>query len=136
MTLTPIETSYKGVTFRSRLEARWAVFFDELHVRWLYEPEGFVLPSGARYLPDFFLPDFNYWIEIKPELIEDRRHGEFMELVPYKHFIVIFGRPDQDAEEHDDSGGGNAFCWLEYWLKRTENELLKASKIANAHRFW
>jgi hypothetical protein len=25
-----IETSYKGYRFRSRLEARWAVFFDAL----------------------------------------------------------------------------------------------------------
>lgn len=48
-----IETIYKGYRFRSRLEARWAVFLDALGVRWEYEPEGFVLPSGRRYLPDF-----------------------------------------------------------------------------------
>lgn len=64
--LVPIETSYGDVLFRSRLEARWAVFFDLLGVKWLYEPEGFVLPSGARYLPDFFLPDLDIWAEIKP----------------------------------------------------------------------
>jgi hypothetical protein len=27
-----IETEYKGNLFRSRLESRWAVFFDELRV--------------------------------------------------------------------------------------------------------
>jgi hypothetical protein len=47
-----IETAYKGYRFRSRLEARWAVFFDALGIEWQYEPEGFELPSG-RYLPDF-----------------------------------------------------------------------------------
>lgn len=50
-----IQTTYSGCRFRSRAEARWAVFFDKLDVPWDYEPEGFELPSG-RYLPDFFLP--------------------------------------------------------------------------------
>lgn len=61
-----IETMYNGYRFRSRLEARWAVFFDTLKVRWQYEPEGFQLPSGNRYLPDFYLTDLDLWIEIKP----------------------------------------------------------------------
>lgn len=47
-----IETHYNGYRFRSRLEARWAVFFDALGLKWEYEPEGFQLPSGY-YLPDF-----------------------------------------------------------------------------------
>lgn len=51
--LKPIETFYNGYRFRSRLEARWAVFFDALGVEYEYEPEGFLLPSGRRYLPDF-----------------------------------------------------------------------------------
>lgn len=53
MDIKPIETIYKGYRFRSRLEARWAVFFDALGVEWEYEPEGFNLPSGRKYLPDF-----------------------------------------------------------------------------------
>lgn len=48
-----IETEYNGYRFRSRLEARWAIFFDALGVDYEYEPEGFELPSGKRYLPDF-----------------------------------------------------------------------------------
>ena len=51
-----IETRYKGYLFRSRLEARWAVFFDALGIKWEYEPEGVVLPDGTRYLPDFVAP--------------------------------------------------------------------------------
>lgn len=54
-TLRAIETRYKGYRFRSRLEARWAVFFDAAHIAWSYEPEGYVLPSGRHYLPDFIL---------------------------------------------------------------------------------
>jgi hypothetical protein len=66
----PIETVYNGCRFRSRLEARWAVFFDALSIEWEYEPEGFDLGNGKWYLPDFFLPRFNTkngtWVEIKP----------------------------------------------------------------------
>ena len=51
-----IETEYNGYGFRSRLEARWAVFFDTLGIRYEYEPEGFVLSNGEQYLPDFFFP--------------------------------------------------------------------------------
>jgi hypothetical protein len=50
-----IETAYKGYNFRSRLEARWAVFFDALGIEWEYEPEGFEFEDGTRYLPDFLL---------------------------------------------------------------------------------
>lgn len=60
-----IETKYKGYRFRSRLEARWAVFFDAIGFDWQYEVEGYHLPNGKMYLPDFYLPKFNCWIEIK-----------------------------------------------------------------------
>lgn len=53
--IKPIETEYKGYRFRSRLEARWAVFFDACGVDWEYEPEGFDLGGGLCYLPDFLL---------------------------------------------------------------------------------
>lgn len=59
-----IETHYAGCRFRSRLEARWAVFFDAVGLEWQYEPEGFELPSGW-YLPDFYLPDLRMRVEIK-----------------------------------------------------------------------
>lgn len=61
-----IPTAYEGISFRSRLEARWAVFFDQLKIRWEYEPEGFQLPNGERYLPDFWLPDLGCYCEVKP----------------------------------------------------------------------
>ena len=51
--IKPRETIYKGYRFRSRLEARWAVFLDSLGVEYEYEPEGFNLPGVGAYLPDF-----------------------------------------------------------------------------------
>lgn len=64
MTIKSIETRYAGCHFRSRLEARWAVFFDHLKIEWQYEPQGFETPFGG-YLPDFWLPEGSAWIEIK-----------------------------------------------------------------------
>jgi hypothetical protein len=55
--ITAIETRYAGCRFRSRLEARWAVFFDACGIRWEYEPQGFIGARGHHYLPDFYLPD-------------------------------------------------------------------------------
>jgi nucleoside 2-deoxyribosyltransferase len=63
-----IETRYKGYRFRSRLEARWAVFFDALGLEWEYEPEGFDLGDAGWYLPDFRVTLKNgayYYVEIK-----------------------------------------------------------------------
>lgn len=58
-----IETKFMGHKFRSRLEARWAVFFEAAGIKWIYEQEGFVI-NGKPYLPDFYLPDQGYF-EVK-----------------------------------------------------------------------
>ncbi|MFB7825299.1 hypothetical protein [Streptomyces hydrogenans] len=68
MSIRAIETSYAGHRFRSRLEARWAVFFDKIGIRWEYEPQGYAVgPDGGRkpYLPDFWLPKEKLWVEVK-----------------------------------------------------------------------
>jgi hypothetical protein len=51
--IRPIPTFYRGHHFRSRLEARWAVFFQTLGLDWEYEPEAFRIGGGHGYLPDF-----------------------------------------------------------------------------------
>lgn len=60
-----IETNYRGYKMRSRLEARWAVFFDRLGIEWEYEKEGYDLGSAGWYLPDFWLPQVSMWAEVK-----------------------------------------------------------------------
>jgi len=67
MTIKAIETNYGGYKFRSRLEARWAVFFNEVKIEWDYEPQGFRVetPRGRiNYLPDFWLGS-GQWAEVK-----------------------------------------------------------------------
>jgi len=60
-----IPTTYAGQAFRSKLEARWAMNLDRWGIAWTYEPEGYQLPSGDWYLPDFWLPGINTWLEVK-----------------------------------------------------------------------
>lgn len=53
------ETIYNGYRFRSKLEAKWAVFFDKLNVTYQYEPEAFRCSDGSQYTPDFYLTKRN-----------------------------------------------------------------------------
>ena len=96
MDIKPIETVYKGYRFRSRLEARWAVFFDAIGAAWEYEPEGFELEDGTWYLPDFKLRDVqgrgdeyerDLWIEVKGSMTPED-----------KHKIELFGLHDADYD--------------------------------------
>lgn len=66
-----IETAYRETWFKSRTEARWAVFFDHIGLRWEYEREGYVV-GGEPYLPDFWLPDLQAFFEVKGKAPIDR----------------------------------------------------------------
>lgn len=66
-TIQAIETNYKGYKMRSRLEARWAVWLDAVKLVWRYEDQGFDLgENGGWYLPDFWLPELECFMEVKP----------------------------------------------------------------------
>ena len=81
--IKPIETYYNGYRFRSRLEARWAVFFDAAGIKYQYEPEGYRYTdfddNEYFYLPDFYLPDFNIWVEVKGN--DKALHKDFYKIV-------------------------------------------------------
>lgn len=55
MTIQAIPTRYRDVLFRSRLEARWAVFFELAGIPWAHEPTGYRVGGLGPYLPDFHL---------------------------------------------------------------------------------
>lgn len=47
---------YKGIEFRSFLEAKWAFLFDLVGVKWEYEPDKeFTMSNGKKYWVDFLL---------------------------------------------------------------------------------
>jgi hypothetical protein len=93
-----IETRYAGCHFRSRLEARWAVFWDALEIPWDYEPQGFQTSAGG-YLPDFFLPDMDRYVEIKGAAPSEADLAKCQGLAEHKDLIILVGSvprtPDQ-----------------------------------------
>ncbi len=91
-----IETIYSGYRFRSRLEARWAVFFDTMGFTYEYEKEGYDL-DGTWYLPDFWLPKVNLWGEVKPIELDGTELGKAKRLVKYTGYdlLMLIGVPDR-----------------------------------------
>jgi hypothetical protein len=104
--IRPIQTFYDGHRFRSRLEARWAVFFNTLNIPYEYEKEGYVLDSGlGTYLPDFWLPEQDCWIEIKGTAPtgEDEERLKTIVLSTKKAGYIFFGPIYQPKSISDDS---------------------------------
>ena len=117
-------TMYQGIRFRSRLEARWAIFFTELGIEWEFEKEAFDTKYGY-YLPDFFLPELNKWFIVKGQVLEsDERkkvadvcemtetvaliacgsipiHFKIENGLPCYYFDLV--RPDENGHETGDS---------------------------------
>lgn len=97
---TPIETTYKGFIFRSRVEARWAVYFDEVGIKFHYEMEGYDLSEVddtlGYYLPDFWLPQVKMWAEVKAESFSDIEARKCAALAESTGFpcLMLIGPPD------------------------------------------
>lgn len=62
------ETYYRGIKFRSRWEVYIAKLLVNSEINFLYEPAKFKLPLGITYIPDFYLPSYKMWIEVKGSL--------------------------------------------------------------------
>ena len=93
--IKPIETRYSGHLFRSRLEARWAIYFDAIGINWQYEKEGWDLGDGLYYLPDFWLPQVEMWAEVKPGSFSPQELEKVKRLVKGSGFslILLEGQP-------------------------------------------
>lgn len=84
-----IPTTYAGTRFRSRLEAKWAAFFDMLGWKWEYEPF-----DCAGWIPDFLLVGKSATlVEVKPILrLEDLNGLERKyEVASETHEVLIVG---------------------------------------------
>lgn len=55
---------YKSIWMRSSYEVAYAKWLDRQGIKWLYEPKTFDL-GNTTYTPDFYLPEFDLYIEIK-----------------------------------------------------------------------
>ena len=81
----PLEASYSSTLFRSRAEARWALFFDLAGWDWDYEPCHYSL-GALNYLPDFYLPATSTWVEVKgPPFLDAAAMGKLASSVAGPH---------------------------------------------------
>lgn len=159
-----IQTHYAGHHFRSRLEARWARFFDVAGITWEYEKEGYRLPSGP-YLPDFWLPrisdtkagrdaDQGVWFEVKGT--EPTKHEDDLaqELAVHTNNIVLIAHGQIPAppklpswwdghhygiDMHTPGGWDNYREFVDNetveYIGEPEPSILQAYKAARAARF-
>lgn len=74
-TIPAIPTYYNGLLYRSRLEAKWAAFFDFLGWEFDYEPEPF-----KTWSPDFVIHSIDCYVEVKPILMWE---GAIEKIKPY-----------------------------------------------------
>lgn len=95
---------YRGITFRSRMEARWAVFMDVLGIRYFYEPEGYEI-DGTYYLPDFFLPTIDAFLEVKNPLApeDEWKKCEVLCMTTRKSVFVYPCAPFMPSYDNDAS---------------------------------
>lgn len=134
MTPVPLPSYYKGIQFRSRLESRWAIYFDLIGLAWQYEAEGYTTPHG-NYLPDFDCGECGL-VEVKPTidamLVERGKFWDLACMLKRKVFCVVgppslaghYGwRHDGEAIEACSKQGevGNiydpTFCWYAFTYK-------------------
>lgn len=162
MKIKALETEYNGILFRSRLEARWAIYFDALNVDYVYEPECYLLENNKKYTPDFYLQKLDLFIEIKPNTeslkedyhtsrwesfvrINDKPLAIFISYPSAKTFPVYF-KCNLDFEQKTIGAifcpttkysplyynGADTFYEDEYFSKEVEFALNKVKE----YRFW
>ena len=77
---------------RSTWEVAFAWACDFYGIEWIYEPEWFVLKKGVRFLPDFFLPKADLYVEVKGRM--SKRDLEQISLFAKDREIVFAGRKE------------------------------------------
>lgn len=120
MAIKAIETHYDGYRFRSRLEARWAVFFNQANIPYEYEIEGVVV-DGKAYLPDFYLPWFDCFVEVKPTEIDSEYLELLKKLSKEKSVILVKGDPLTNDMTLYEGGKGYKCSFVEGCLWGEEN---------------
>lgn len=121
-----IPTEYKGINFRSKLEASYAKTLDELEIRWAYEHNGYDI-GGVRYLPDFWLPEIRTFLEVKGPVIPGAEKARALAVVLnpeeeawwFPHFLVVIGNEMGELRlAEDDSHVSLAVCerCKRYWF--------------------
>lgn len=87
-------TIYKNIKYRSTYEAKFAEYLDKQNLTFNYEPKRFILHSGETYVPDFFVDEWNTFVEIKGWFGFARTHKVFLfrEDYPETPILLLNGK--------------------------------------------
>lgn len=122
-------TIYNKTYFHSRLKARWALFFDLIHIKWVYKPEG-------QFFPDFWLPQVEMYAHVRPTEFTMQDFADAYKLRnegKYFSTLMLVGsypkyRPYYALDYYEDEG-----------IKQSDYPYALSSQGGypqNEHRFW
>ena len=94
--------------FAHPVERELARAFDELGIRWEYEPHTFVLerrPDGTvaeAFTPDFYLPDQDIYVECTTmrQALTNRKNRKIRKLRRMGHVVTVLYRRDFERLRH------------------------------------
>lgn len=136
-------TTYRSTDFHSRLEARHALFYDELRIPWAYEPYTFTFNNGWTYTPDFELdvPGSGLLVEVKPVFPTD----EYLETMAATVPAITEGRlilavggfwKSSPLEVYEVDEEGNTYGMdLTLLLRKRTRSIQRAIEKASRYRF-
>lgn len=84
----------ESIWLRSTYETRYAHILKRSNIKWLYEEKAFYIPTiDATYRPDFYLPEYDIWIEIKGYMseIDKIKLTEFYKVYPHEILFIVYG---------------------------------------------
>jgi hypothetical protein len=79
------------VSYDSLWELNFVKILEYLEVKWEREPKKFKLSNGKVYIPDFYLPEFNMFIEIKGRWFKGSKEKTELfkkEYSGYKYYVI------------------------------------------------
>lgn len=126
---------HNGYKLRSYTELMWARLMDAVDIFYLYEPH-LLQVEGCKYLPDFYLPESDLYLEVKGTYPTDAEKAKAFQVLERTGRPVIFlvARPQSDA-------GGMMNCCLmlpygDRWVDGSLHDLDQMYRSAAGHAAW
>ena len=145
-----VPTDYNHITFRSKTEARWAVFFDRLGIKYEYEApvelqgeDADSYTGAVEYTahPDFWLPQISMWTEVKSDQFDEDEVGKARVLATqsFRGCILLAGQPACKeyrlvVSQHLDADRFDRFTFAEAF-GIGESEVREAARAARSATF-
>lgn len=97
--------SGKELTLKSSYEVTICKYLDELNIHFIYESKRFHYMDGGKhhsYYPDIYLPQYDLFLEVKPEVFQDNYlvQKKFNSVIFHGCNIIFVGEDCLESKEH------------------------------------